>query len=176
MKKNKMIIIVAIVLVIVIGIATLLICKNSEESKDSLLLVSSNYDMKYGASFGGTAIFNDGSIYTWYYSSTKSEYNNYVGSYSINTKDGFKEFIMDKAKKKEEKISSKDLSKIKKIIKKIKEEDIKLNCNANEIKYSELVIYKKDEIFRLNISEDCSSSNESINELLSIINNYKKKK
>ena len=175
MKKKSMIIIASIVLVVV-GIIVLFVCKNGKESGDLPLVVVSNYDMKYGASFGGTAIFNDGSIYTWYYSSTKSDYNNYVGSYSINTRDGFKEFIVDKAKKKEEKVSSGDLLKIKKLVKKIKEEDTKLNCNVDYVKYSEIVIYKKDDVLKLSTSEECSSENNIIKELVSIINGYKKKK
>ena len=176
MEKKRMIIIASILLIAVIGFIILFVCKNSDESGDSPLVVLSNYEMKYGASFGGTTIFNDGTVYTWYYSSTKSEYNNYVGSYSINTRDGFKEFVLDKAKKKEEKVSSDDLSKIKKIVKKINEEDIKLNCNVDYVKYSEIVVYKKDDILKLSTSEECNSENNSIKELVSIINGYKKKK
>lgn len=169
--KKKVIILIAIGLIVIGSVIALLIHNKGGKREKSLLVVASNYSFKIGATYGGTAIFDDGTIYTWYYSSTKSEYNGYVGNYSINTKDGFTKFVMDKATKSEKNVSKGDLKQINKYIKNISEKDV--NCDIDYNKYSSITIYKNNEVIKLDMSDACDV-NANIKELSSLINKYKK--
>ena len=95
--KNRLLLIIIVLLVL--GVVIFTVChfkkKNDKIEEPSILIVKKYYNFKSAATFGGTAIFDDGSVYTWYYSSIKREYNSYIGSYSINTKNGLKQFVLE---------------------------------------------------------------------------------
>ena len=149
--------------------------KTKNIEKESKVLVSiAKYDFKYGATYDGLAIMEDGTIYTMYYSSTKSDYNNYIGSYSIYTRGGFTSFVKDKWKTQDEKVSNRDLRKIKNMIHKLNKKDT--DCKDRDSRYSNLTIYKEDDAISFSTSGSCdvSSSDKNVKELLSMINEYKK--
>lgn len=156
-----------IILLLLVGCSK--VNNNRENDKPSLLIVSSSYDYKYGATYDDIAIFDDGTVYKNYYSSTKSDFNNYIGSYSINTKNGFTEFVLDKWEKSERVVSGKDISKIKNMIDKLDNQDS--SCYNNAKIYSTITVYKEDQRIEYYTSGDCdvTGSNKTISDLLSIV-------
>lgn len=171
MKKKVLLLI--ILLLVVVGCGKKNKSKESEELDNSLLVVAADYHFKYAATNGGTAIYGDGTVYTWYFSISKKEYNSYMGSYSIGSKTGFDQFIKDKAKKSTKVVSKEDLIKIKNNIDKLGNPDT--NCK-DDIIYSDITIYKDNLPIRYSTSGKCdlTGSNESLKELLELINKYKK--
>ena len=167
MKKKVFILLILSLLLIGCG-------KSSDSKEKTLLLSVSSYKIQSAATYDGIAIFSDGSIYTEYFSSTKSDYNNYIGSYSLYTKNGFETFVFEKWVEKDKTVSSKDLRTINNSIHKLKKEDT--NCIEDSSVYSDLTIYKDDEAIRFSTSGDCdvSKTNKIVKELLEIVNDYKK--
>ena len=175
--NKKTIIIGSIILVIILTLVFILSSKPKTIEDAEVLVVSKDFNFKSGATFGGSAIFDNGMVYTWYYSSTKSDYNHYIGSYSLYTKDGIKKFIMDKGKLLDKSVSYSDLSQIKSLINKLKEEDVQSNCNEGKNIYSTLTLYKQDEEYKLvTSSKECEEHNptETMKKLQDILGNYLK--
>ena len=171
--KKKIIVLIIIAFIFITGCVKE---KNDNSNKEkSLIAVVAKYNIKSAATFDGIAIFDDGSIYTNYYSALKKEYNSYLGSYSINTKSGFQKFFLEKGMENKKVVSKNDLKKIKNNIKKLNKEDNK--CRDDDETYSNLVVYKNDEIIKYSISGECdvTESNELVKEIVTIINEYKKK-
>ena len=173
--KIKVLTIIILSLLFIVGCG-----KNNNESKDtnsSLIVVLASYNFKIGATYDGVAIYDDGTIYTRYISTTKSDYNSSMGSYSINTKSGIEKMYLEKGIKKEDKIPKGDLIKINNYINEIKSKDINTNCVGDSKKYTTIYIFNKNEELKFNVS-DCeqNSSNNNVKELLSIIDKYKKSK
>ena len=157
----KKILLLIILLLVVTG------CGNK-----SLLVVSTDYHLKSAATFGGTAIFDDGSVYNWYYSSTKREYNSYVGGYSMYTKDGLEKFVLEKASLSNKKVSKSDLEKIKDNIKKLKKPN---NCQNGDV-YSDITIFQNNEVVKFATSGNCdvTGNYRAVKELAMIIDKYQK--
>ena len=170
--KNKVLILILVLLLFIVGCGN----KNSDSNEDSsLLVVLVNYNFKIGATYDGVAIFNDGTLYTRYLSTTKSDYNGAMGSYSINTKSGLEKLYLEKGIKKEDKISGSDLVKIKEYIDNISNKDIDLNCDGDGKIYSTMYIFKRNEDIKFNISDcEVNSSNNNVKELITLINSNKK--
>ena len=87
---NRKIIMSIIIVLIVTTIGILIgnkIYINNESTREektnkSLLVVDLYSNYAWGISFSGSAIFDDGSIYSWKFNgSTNSEYEDYIGEY-----------------------------------------------------------------------------------------------
>ena len=176
-KKNFVpyaIIILIILCALMVGVA---VNQKSGSNNDSgefeLLAVKLYSNYAWGFQFNGTAIFTDGSIYTWSHSGNKN-----IGDYKINTAEGLKKYIMDKGKKKLKSVSKKDLDKIKKYVNEIKKEDINLskNCHGADMGSSTFEVHKNGELVLLYEKGDCDreSDNKKVNELVDIITKYTK--
>ena len=66
----------------------------------------SNY--AWGIQYSGRAIFSDGTIYSWEFSSDESNLNNY----NLNTAEGLKNYILENGNIIDKKVSEKDLKEI----------------------------------------------------------------
>ena len=92
MKKSRKIIIVVLIILIVL-IIFLIYKKNVEnnDSDSSLLAVSSYSNYGFYDDFKGTAIFNNGSIYTW----NMNKFRSSDTKYDLNSIDGLKKFVLN---------------------------------------------------------------------------------
>ena len=169
--KKKVLTLIILSLLFIVGCGN----KDSNEGNGKLLVVLAKYNFKYGATYDGVAIFDDGTVYTRYLSTTKSDYNNAMGSYSINTKSGIEKLYLEKGIKKEKKITKSDIASINNYINGINNKNIDTTCSGDGKIYTTLYIIKKDEMIKFNVS-DCeqNSSNNNVKELLTMINNNKK--
>ena len=166
---NKKLLIILPIAVVLIIIVMLLIPKD----KTSTMIVSiADYNFKSGATFGGIAIYNDGTVYTWYYSSSKSNYNSDLGQYSIKTKEGLTKYFTSKGTKKDYTVSGKDLRQIKRYINELSKQDN--SCITDTTTYTEITLYMNDKTIVIPASENCNT-NPNILKLASLIKEYNKK-
>ena len=177
MKKTIIKLLILISIVIAITCTLLLLNNNNSKSKarqnisksPDLLAINSYSNYAWGYSFSGTAIFSDGSIYTW-----KENDSSDVENYDLQTTKGLEEYILKEGKLKNKKVSDKDLKEIKKHINKV-DDDINIKHPGADIgTYSITIINKNNKQITLKCSGDSTGENQTENsqKLLKIIEKY----
>lgn len=174
MKNKKLIIILVVALLIITTISIYILFTKKNENTSSnenakLLVVQKYSNYAWGFSFSGTAIFDNGSIYTW-----KESDNSITKEYEIETIEGIKEYILNEADLKTKKVSKKDLKQIKEQISKI-DDDIKIEHPGADMGTETIfVIDEKDNKIILRETGDSVGENQTkeAQELLNIIEKY----
>lgn len=175
-KKFKILTLIGIIVIgIIIGI-TIYYNATSKANK-SLLIVSSYSNFAWAPSFSGTAIFDDGTIYSWEFNgSTYEDYKKYIGFSNIETKKGLEKFIIKKGTMKLKTVSQEDLKHIKDYINNLNIENIsyKTDCHGADMGTSYTSIYKNDVEYKLREHGDCDgeSKNNNVQDLLNLISKY----
>jgi hypothetical protein len=181
MKKKVLISIVVIIIIVIIGLFICFINNSKTYREDNpnneilASIIKSNY--AWGVTFSGSAIFNDGTIYSWNFDgSNMNEFKEYVGNNNIDTQDGLKNFVLNKASKQSKKVSNEDLEKIEKNINNLTDKDTKfdVNCHGADRGDTSIYVYKNNEQLRLSRRGDCDgqTNSSSGSKILSIINKY----
>lgn len=135
----------------------------------NLLVVNSYSNHAWSYTFSGTAIFSDGSIYTW----KENNYSN-VENYNLKTPEGLKQYILKNGKLQSKEISDNDLTKIENYINKIKNE-IVLSYPSSDFGTSIISIYNNnDEKINIKYSGDTVGINQTYEaqELLKLLEKY----
>ena len=182
MKKNIIKILIAISIVIAISCVLLLLNNNNNNSNNKktksikealtspkLLAVNSYSNYAWSVNFSGTAIFSDGSIYTWQENS-----NSKIKKYDINTTEGLEKFILEEGKLNKQTVSDNDLKNLKKYINLV-EDDIKITYPGADMGTSTTyIINEKGKEITLKCSGDSEGKNktEASKKLLNIIEKY----
>lgn len=120
--KNKSNILIIFTLIVMISIVVIvsLIPKRSDYIDTKFVILNTYSNYAWTTNFQGSAIYDDGTIYTW------NETNkNKLNEYQIGTPQGIKKYIEDEAKKSNKKVSDRDLIELKKYINSLKD-NIKL--------------------------------------------------
>lgn len=141
----------------------------STTKASNLLVVSSYSNHAWSYTFSGTAIFSDGSIYTW----KENNYSN-VKNYNLETPEGLKQYILKNGKLGSKEVSDNDLTKIESYINKIKNE-IVLNHPGADFGTSIISIYNNNgEKINIKYSGDTVGINQTYEaqELLKLLENY----
>ena len=176
-KINRNLILIVIVIIIVAIIGTT-ICKNILIKADkSLLAVNSYSNFAWSPSFSGTAIFDDGTIYSWKFHGTSNmDYKKYIGMNNIDTKKGLEKFIIKKGSKKIKYVSQNDLKLLKELINNLSVDNTNYQkeCHGADMGTSSISVYKENEEYKLAEYGDCDGESKSNNvqELLTLIKKY----
>lgn len=180
MRKNIIKILIAISIVIAISCILLLLNNNNKDSEKTnsiqktlttpkLLAVNSYSNYAWSVSFSGTAIFSDGSIYTW-----QENNNSKIKKYDIHTTEGLEEFILEEGKLKSKKVSNNDLKNLKKYVNLVKDEIEITYPGADMGTSTTYIINKKGEKITLKRSGDSEGKNktDTSKKILNIIDKY----
>jgi len=180
-KRKLLIIAIAVLIAIVVGLLVLNKEKlmKKDDNKDSivcnddqLLVVKSHINFAWGFTFYGSAIFYDGSIYTW--NSAKS--NDEKTKLDLGETEALKEYIKTNGVKKEGKVSEEDLEEIKGYISKLtkKDTDFTLEHKAYDMGDFSFSVYKNDVEISLRESGDYQGGNstKNIKKLISLTEKY----
>lgn len=172
MKTNKLIIIL-VILVIIITLFCILFAKENKYSSNTadfkLLVIDTYSNYAYGSQFYGTAIFDNGYIYTW-----KEDNNSNTQKYKIGTSEGLKEYILNEGKRKTKRVSNNDLELIREYVSQI-QDDIKItHSGADQGTKSIYVIDEENNEIILKCSGDSNGENttKEAKELLELIEKY----
>ena len=181
MKKKVIIPIIVTLIVIIIGIfiGYKINGKNRQYQNKSILVSVSHSNYAWGITFSGSAIFDDGTIYSWDFNdSDDNDYTKYIGDNNIDTKKGLEKFILNKGNIKVKKVSNNDLEKIENYINNLTEEDTNfdITCHGADIGDTTISVYKNDEQLVLSRSGDCDGNSNSYSalKLLALIDKYLK--
>ena len=175
MKKGIKIAIIVIVLCVLVfaglyfGPNLLKKDKPVPENKD-LISISSYFNGAGTVKFSGSALFSDGSIYTWNFSGDEFT----KGGYNLNTLEGVTNYILDRADESKNVVSESDLNTIKEYINNLTEEELefKEDCRDTYNGTNTIEIVKDKEIIAISETGDCngSASSENAQELITILN------
>lgn len=139
----------------------------NQDTKFMIIDTYSNY--AWGTQFKGTAIYDDGSIYTW-----NETDNTKLSNYKLGTPEGLKDFIKKEAKQTKGIINEKDLNNLKKYISTL-EDNIKISYpGADQGTNTTSVINENNEEIVLKKAGDSVGENETheSQEILKIVEKY----
>ena len=173
MKKSRKIIIVVLIILIVL-IIFLIYKKNvkNNDSDSSLLAVSSYSNYGFYDDFKGTAIFNNGSIYTW----NMNKFRSSDTKYDLNSIDGLKKFVLNYGRKVKN-VSKKDLEQINIFTNNLTNEEVAYDkeCRGADMGMEAIKVYNKSkDVFILKESGNCEGNSKSKNakKLIVLIEKY----
>ena len=175
--KKRIIFVLFIIIVLIVSLGIYIKTNQNKESEDhqrnTLIVVNLYYNNAWTRICGGSAIFNDGSIYTW---NLKGEQANF-DSNQLNNRKEMEQYILKNAQKEENSISKEDLKKLKNYIKKLSsdEETITLTCIGNDMGSGYYIVWKDDKTSKiLSINGDCYGSldNQYAEKIENISNKY----
>ena len=175
-KKRNLLIILLLIIVIIIGFFIYKFYDNrhyrDELSKDAKkILVEESYsNYAWTAQFSGTAIFNDGTIYSWNSDNNKKE----NGNYNINSADGLKSYILENGKKRLKRVTSEDIEKIENYINNL-EDSIDIGYPGADQGTNRISVWNSDnQEIKLSLKGDSVGENKSeiAQELLKLIDRY----
>ena len=174
MKKKKALII-GIVLIIAVSLAIYYKLSNKNYIPKSNKMLAAKYYENYawGYSFGGMAIFDDGTIYTWSNSENNDEKISKKNHYESLTS-----YIQKYADKSDVVVSEKDLKKLRDLITKIDDNSTKYERVNFMADYGEIFtcVYKDNQDYLIEEYGDWSGVSSDINALkiIEIIDYYDK--
>ena len=146
--------VITYILAIIVIIGVLLCIKMGNRSKDSSLLVVSTYsNFAWVSQYKGSAIFSDGTIYTWDFHG--EDYKENTKDYDLQSKDGLEKFILEKGTKKINSVSKSELKEMKKSINEFQDKDYNLDCHGADMGSSIVSIYQDDKEITIRQSGDC---------------------
>lgn len=178
MKKNKKVFIISISIILAIITILIFFKINKKDGSDNMVIASLEYsNFAWAPTYYGTAILNDGSIYTWEFSkNTNKEYLDYVKGYELDNENGFTKFVLDKGSKSLKKVSRKDLDKIIDLKNNLTNKDTtyEVKCPGADMGSKNIYIFKNKSKLSLKESGDCNGNSTSKNalELIDLIEKY----
>lgn len=133
-----------------------------------LLVVNSHINFAWGFDFHGSAIFSDGSIYTW----DSNKNSNGVVRFDLGDVEVLKEYIKSNGTKEENRVPEEDLDEIKEIISKLtkKETEFTSEHRAYDMGGGSISVYKDDVEIELRKSGDYvgSGAGRNVSKLISL--------
>ena len=145
----------------------------NNDSHSSLLAVSSYSNYGFYDDFKGTAIFNNGSIYTW----DMKDFRTSDTKYDLNSQDGLKKFILNYGSRRLKNVSKKDLNQINTLTNNLTNEEVAYNqkCMGADMGMYAIKVYNKNkESYILKESGNCEGNSKSNNakKLIVLIEKY----
>lgn len=133
--------------------------EKENNQRNTLIVVNLYYNNAWTKMCSGSAIFSDGSIYTW---NLKGEQVNF-DSNQLNNRTEMENYTLKNAQKEENIVSKEDLKKLKEYINKLpsEEEAIILTCIGNDMGSGYFIAWKDDKTNILSINGDCYGSLEN---------------
>ena len=175
--KKRITIISIIIAIILIIIGVVIGYRNTNNTNKSLLVVRTYAKYTSSSRFDGTAIFDDGSVYSWNFKgSTDKEYKKYIDNNNIDTKKGLEKFILKRGKKRSNKVPSNELEEIKRIVNSLTEKDTnyEVGCSATQSGNFSTVAFKDTTRYEIKVSGACDGTSKTTNSsrILAIANKY----
>lgn len=149
---------------------------DSNRLSKSPLVVDLYDNHAWDSSMSGTAIFDDGTLYTWNYNESQDgAFNDYIKDYDINTLDGLKEFILDKGSRSDVIIPNSKLDYLKTGISHLEDDiDYIYSCPGADMGQHTLSINKNGNLVAIGQYGDCVgySTSQSVVYLISTIGDF----
>lgn len=170
--KKKLILLTSLIL---IGILIFIGVIFNRKSSDKKMIASSSYsNFAWSTSISQISIFDDGSIYSWdNKNASQSSIEKYI---TIDNSKDLETFMLKEGKIKLNKVSKKDLNRMKDLIDKIDTNNVyyEPTCTGADMGSSFYIVYKDSSSYTLAEHGDCNGESETdtAKELIELINKY----